>query len=250
MNICDCPDPPGGDLKCPDDQLAICGYQNGKNASGCYERPAYVRLLTTIRDFDDPGTPRLDDLVLSNWIISTITGSRRAEADPVEDRHLAMLRRGEYKNERTGEVTKFSLPRSIHAESWGLELPLQSGYADLEWRRPDAVEEAALTPWMKSVAEVSRRVRQVKDLAKLNRALADLKAWTEHFLSLNKPEASRMIADVNRDLSRALEREAKGKMPRLKRWLAAGKPISPLELQRAGKDVTALWVELLRKGSV
>jgi|SRR5215472_14088917 len=108
MNICDCPDPPGGSHECSDDQLAICGYQNGKIATRSCDRPGYIRVLTAIhKDFDDKRTPRLDDLVLCNWIISTTTGSRREEADPVEDWPLAMLRSGQYEN-RTGEVLTVS----------------------------------------------------------------------------------------------------------------------------------------------
>jgi len=108
--------------------------------------------------------------------------------------------------------------------------PLEStGYAGLE-RRPDAVEEAALTGWLERVADTSRRLRQVRGLANLNRALANLKAWTELVLQASEPEASRMIVEAVHELSRAHEREANRKMPRLKRWLAAGKSISPLEL--------------------
>lgn len=250
MNICDCPHPPGGRVRCPDDQLAICGYQDGKIVSGCYDRPGYVSLLIDIsKKLYDQEIPRLDRLVMCNWIISTITDSRRADADPVEDSHLAMLSRGQYENKRTGEVLRFSLPRIIQVES-RLAKELTVEFTNHEWP-PDALDEDAMTEWIKSVAEVSRRIQQVKGLAKLNHALAELKRWYEHVLSASQPEVSQTMTEAVRELARLRDVEANRKMARPKRWIGAGKKwIYLFGLRRARKDVTALWLELLPGSSV
>jgi len=107
-NVCNCPVPPGGSITCNDDQLAVCGYQDGKIVSGCFDRPKHARFIS---DEDEK------KLVLSNWILSKITGIYRSDLDPIEPSLFAMLRSGQYRNERTGEVLTFSLPRDLDLQS-------------------------------------------------------------------------------------------------------------------------------------
>ena len=42
-NVCPCPNPPGGQIVCSADQLAICGFRDGKIVSGCFDKPAQAR---------------------------------------------------------------------------------------------------------------------------------------------------------------------------------------------------------------
>lgn len=36
-NTCQCPDPPGGSVRCPSDSFAYCYVNQGKLKSGCYK---------------------------------------------------------------------------------------------------------------------------------------------------------------------------------------------------------------------
>ena len=103
-NSCECPDPPGGTQTCSDDQLAVCGYQNGKIVSGCFDRPQRVRLMR--------GTSA-GRLALANWVISKITGITRPHDSDLDDGVIGMLISGRYENEQTGEVLTFSVPKDL-----------------------------------------------------------------------------------------------------------------------------------------
>jgi hypothetical protein len=101
-NVCRCPKPPGGKIECSDDQLAVCGYQNGEIVSGCYDRPAHVREIEDLPQ---------RNLVLANWVISTITGEYRSDFALIDSSLFAMLRSGQYIDGATREVLTFGLPR-------------------------------------------------------------------------------------------------------------------------------------------
>ncbi len=103
-NVCKCPDPPGGSVTCNDDQLAVCGYQDGQIVSGCFDKPDHLR---SISDKEE----RL--LALKNWALSTIMGVYRSEDDPIGPELTAMLASGQYKNEQTKEIVRFILPRDF-----------------------------------------------------------------------------------------------------------------------------------------
>lgn len=118
-NTCKCPKPPGGTITCNQDQLAVCGYQNGEIVSGCYDKPEQALSITNSAE---------RNLVLANWVISTITGLYRSDYDPIEPELLAILRRGLYKNESTGETVNFSLPRDLDLQSAAALRPIRSGY--------------------------------------------------------------------------------------------------------------------------
>ena len=106
-NVCGCPNPPGGTITCNDDQLAVCGYRNGQIVSGCFERPQYLRAIAD--DF-------ARGLAVTNWVISTITGVERSDSSPIGPELIAMLRSGQFRNEQTGEVLHFTVPRDLRLE--------------------------------------------------------------------------------------------------------------------------------------
>jgi hypothetical protein len=105
---CKCPKPPGGSITCDDDQLAVCGYQDGVFVSGCRARPELVFSISNENE---------RHLVLSNWVLSQIMGVDRSDYDPIEPSLFAMLRSGQYRNDQTGDVLRFSLPRDLDLQS-------------------------------------------------------------------------------------------------------------------------------------
>ena len=107
-NVCNCPKPPGGYISCNANQLAICGYRDGEIVSGCFDKPDYAAHITDDRE---------RNLVLSNWILSKITGIKRSDYDSIKPDLLAILLSGKYRNGRTGEVIKFSLPDDYDLQS-------------------------------------------------------------------------------------------------------------------------------------
>lgn len=104
MNTCPCPNPPGGIQQCSDDQLAVCGYRNGQFVSGCFDRPQHLRY---VKD----GAER--NLILSNWVLSTITGADRPDYKAIDESDLDLLRAGEIRMEKNGLNLKFSVPRDL-----------------------------------------------------------------------------------------------------------------------------------------
>lgn len=107
-NICPCPNPPGGTIQCADDQLAVCGFQNGQIISGCYGRPAHV---FGIKDEGE------QHLALGNWILSIVTGNDRSGSDSIEPEHFSILSKGWYRNEQTGEIITFRPPSDFKLQN-------------------------------------------------------------------------------------------------------------------------------------
>jgi hypothetical protein len=103
-NVCNCPKPPGGSITCNDDQLAVCGYQNGAIVSGCFPRPAHI---TAVYEESER------QLLLSNWILSTVTGTPRPDDAPLTPDLIALLQSGTYTNEQTRDTLHFVLPRDL-----------------------------------------------------------------------------------------------------------------------------------------
>jgi len=106
-NVCNCPDPPGGVVSCGLNQLAVCGYRDGRIVSGCFDKPDHAIRITDESE---------KQFVLSNWILSAITGVARSDYQAIEPDLIEMLSTGEYRNEKTGEVIKFSLPRDYNLD--------------------------------------------------------------------------------------------------------------------------------------
>jgi hypothetical protein len=101
---CPCANPPGGDITCSDDQLGVCGIMDGKLVVGCFDPPAQA----TARYL----TQEQRQLAINNWALTRITGVGRSLSQEIEYEERQILRRGEYANPQTGDVVKFSLPRS------------------------------------------------------------------------------------------------------------------------------------------
>jgi hypothetical protein len=106
---CDCPDPPGGSITCSDEQLAMCGYRDGKIVSGCFDPPPSIAgMPTTLQR----------TAALSNWVLQEVTGKNRAFTDPVTSADRSVLYSGTFVNDR-GERLRFVLPAQIRASSQG-----------------------------------------------------------------------------------------------------------------------------------
>ena len=89
-NICPCPNPPGGQIVCSDDQFAMCGFRNGTIISGCFDIPPVANLAA--------------------WAVFMMTGvSREVTSDDIH-----MLQSGRYINPSTGEVVTFRVPIGLH----------------------------------------------------------------------------------------------------------------------------------------
>lgn len=93
-NICDCPNPPGGNIACALHQMAFCGVINGVLRRECLEPPTNV-----------------SPLILVNWAVEQITG-RITSADKIDISTLQLLKDGRYIQSNQA-VVKFVLPASI-----------------------------------------------------------------------------------------------------------------------------------------
>jgi hypothetical protein len=97
---CECPKPPGGSVTCSDEQLAICGYQDGRIVSGCFNPPqAIAQMQTRMRRKN----------AMRNWALEQITGESRSLAQPIKRDEMAILNRGVYVT-TDGEKLSFVLP--------------------------------------------------------------------------------------------------------------------------------------------
>ena len=106
---CDCPTPPGGSITCSDDQLAMCGYRDGKIIGGCFDPPPSVPALPTKSQ---------QFLAMQNWALQEITGISRTLSHSISPSERAILNSGEYVNAR-GEKLTFVLPINMRATSEG-----------------------------------------------------------------------------------------------------------------------------------
>lgn len=106
---CVCPSPPGGSIVCSDDQLAMCGYQNGQIVSGCFDPPP-----------DIPALPTRDQRVtaLNNWVLEKLTGEARSYTQQITAEEDATLRSGEHVT-ASGEKLSFVLPTKIRETGQG-----------------------------------------------------------------------------------------------------------------------------------
>lgn len=93
-NICNCPNPPGGQVVCEENQMAICIVQNGQSTYQC---------LSPISD--------ISPIVQINWALTQITGYARNYYSKIENKDLIMLIDGFYR--RQNEMVSFHLPEYI-----------------------------------------------------------------------------------------------------------------------------------------
>jgi len=106
--ICNCPNPPGGQVICDNDQLAMCSFENGEVVSGCFSRPANLLTIPSLNVRVQAGR---------NWALSLVTGTRRAYDQPIQYDELALLRSGTYTHSGTGKIVNFTLPKDLDFES-------------------------------------------------------------------------------------------------------------------------------------
>jgi hypothetical protein len=106
---CNCPNPPGGSITCSDDQLAICGYQDGHIVSGCFDPPSAIAAMPARSD---------RTTALSNWAMQQITGEIRTLSQRITSGDDKLLRSGTFIND-AGERLTFVLPTKIRVNSKG-----------------------------------------------------------------------------------------------------------------------------------
>jgi hypothetical protein len=102
MNICECPNPPGGRVKCNDDQLAICLVRpDGTTDAICAERPRTTNVN-----------------VLENWILGLVIGVERSPTAPISGFDRLVLNDGRFVRDDGTRVT-FRIPRDDHWPTGG-----------------------------------------------------------------------------------------------------------------------------------
>lgn len=76
-NVCRCPEPPGGEAKCPPDRLAVCRIVQGRIQTDCLgPPPAGVT-----------GTKR----GLVNWVLAAVTRDQRPLYQPVRAADMDLI---------------------------------------------------------------------------------------------------------------------------------------------------------------
>jgi hypothetical protein len=105
--VCPCPNPPGGQIVCDDNQLAICGFRDGKVISGCFSIPANI---IQVREDQERS------IVLSNWVLSMLTGADRSPYANISPADFLMLSSGEFTTEG-GDMVRFSLPNDLNLDT-------------------------------------------------------------------------------------------------------------------------------------
>ena len=95
-NICECPSPPGGAIRCEDHQVGFCNLDNGKIDGACMTPPE-----------NQSSGKKLDAWVLSVLLQKTVT----PEMIQKNKKFQEILYNRALINPRTGQKTKFSLPR-------------------------------------------------------------------------------------------------------------------------------------------
>jgi hypothetical protein len=93
-NVCNCPNPPGGQVVCEPHQMAVCIIQDGQARQQC---------LDPIKSSDS--------LTLVNWALSEITGNIRSIYSIVTSQDIELLTQKKH-NIGSTAIT-FSLPQSI-----------------------------------------------------------------------------------------------------------------------------------------
>jgi hypothetical protein len=103
MKLCPCPSPPGGQVTCEDDQVAICRIIGGVPHGECITPPRSTGIGVL-------GRPIIDRETLRRWALEKITGRLKIDVT-VQD--IRMLESGSYVDPVTGEEVTFRLPASF-----------------------------------------------------------------------------------------------------------------------------------------
>lgn len=105
MNTCNCPDPPGGQVVCDSDQIAICRVKNGRAEYLCISPPRAIQLAVERQGFDR------GNLAVANWVLSVVTGEDRDPEQSLSGYDLHVLDQEQYE---TGDGTiTFRLPTGL-----------------------------------------------------------------------------------------------------------------------------------------
>ena len=95
-NICECPDPPGGSIRCEDDQVGFCNLEKGKIKGACITPPP----------------TQTKGMALEAWVLSELFKKRITTQMIQEDKQLQVILKDEtFIDPLTGAKTRFSLPR-------------------------------------------------------------------------------------------------------------------------------------------
>ncbi|CAH1044900.1 hypothetical protein HPTD01_3378 [Halomonas sp. TD01] len=95
-NICDCDNPPGGQITCEPHQMAVCGVIDGVVRRECVDPPS------------GPNTPT----ELANWALTQIVGRWRLGDQTVSTVDLYTLEAGAYRAPN-GDSVNFVLPTHL-----------------------------------------------------------------------------------------------------------------------------------------
>lgn len=102
--VCPCGDPPGGDITCNVNQLALCGVIDGKLVVGCFDQPVSVREIQSLKTKSN---------ALANWILTRVTGVPRPQSQEITEEDFDILTSGRYVHPTTREEVKFSAPEDL-----------------------------------------------------------------------------------------------------------------------------------------
>lgn len=111
---CACANPPGGEITCSDDQLAICGVIDGKLVVGCFDKPSSV---TQIENENRRITAS------ANWVLSRIMGAARSPDQEITSQDLVILSASEYNSQDQKTSVKFSIPNDLDLQAVASSIP-------------------------------------------------------------------------------------------------------------------------------
>ena len=104
---CDCPKPPGGQINCPPNQMAVCRVVNGVAVGDCIDPPSFAH------DTSGVVTPEARDSearFLRKWAYTEITGLQPASRQALLPSELAILKSGIFEDPSRGLRVTFTLP--------------------------------------------------------------------------------------------------------------------------------------------
>jgi hypothetical protein len=107
------PKPPGGQLVCSDDQLAIVEVRNGEVFAECHSQPSKIQSVD----------PSVRPIAILNWSLSRITGERRSENQILtfQDQQILENERFVYIDRKNGYTitVEFKLPVAVKGRGDG-----------------------------------------------------------------------------------------------------------------------------------
>jgi hypothetical protein len=93
-NICQCPQPPGGQADCEAHQMAICWVEDGRARTRCIDPPRGVAAVE-----------------LSNFILERVTGEKRHSKQQLSVEDEQILKTGEYEDPSRALRVSFRMPK-------------------------------------------------------------------------------------------------------------------------------------------